>query len=257
MQRGVSNVLLGADRFTRVSSFFAEPSDLGRFMLWILAVGYACAKGRLRLALMGMGLAGVLISQSMGGVVGVLFLVIVVTTMRRGFRRALLFLCIGAVMLAALAHFFPQAAETLRTRVELIAIEREGRLLQRGRFADMEDNCRIILDAPYLGYGLASLKEIAPENVISSAIELLLLERGVLGASLFFAPFLWALARLALAGSTRDEMQDTALMILVVEMYCFATFAMIYFQPIYLALGFALYCSRGRPYQWGPDTSNN
>ncbi len=241
LQRGAMNLMRGASYFTRVSSFFPEPSDLGRFMLWVFAVGYASAKGRLRLALICTGLAGVIISQSMGGLVGVPFLVVVATLLKRDFRRVLLFFVMGAVIAAAMYKFVPQAFHALGTRAGLIVTEREQYLLQSGRFADVEDNIRVFRDSPFVGYGLASLKHEVPDNVVASAWELLLIERGLLGTILFMAPFFWAFGRLGLSGGKSNEMRNVALMLLIVEIYMFATFSTVFFPATYVALGFALY----------------
>ncbi len=246
-QRGISNVALGAGIFTRVSSFFAEPSDLGRFMLWVFAVGYACERGRLRTLLVGLGITGILVSQSMGGVVGGVFLVGVITLLKRDLRRAAMFVVVGSLALVAVAYFIPQSLETLANRAETIASGGSERLLQRGRFADMGDNLRLFMEAPLLGHGLASVKIVAPDNVVASAWELLLIERGLLGTILFMAPFFVIFLKLGLTHKSQGSLGKTALVLLIVEMYSFATFSSVFFPVTYLALGLAVYAVATSP----------
>lgn len=240
MQRGATDGSGGTSSFTRVSSFLAEPSDLGRWMLWIVAVGYACDGGRLRLYLLSVGVAGVLISQSMGGIVGLVLMGLFVSVSKGQARQWVAFLCICGLLVSGLYLLAPQAFETLATRVQLIASERENNLLDQARFRDIEANMGIIGEAPLLGHGLASVTEVAPENVVSDTWQLVLMERGFIGAILFFGPFVWALSRLLLSKIRRSEAGRASLLILLVELYCFSTFAMMYFPVIYLALGMAL-----------------
>ena len=239
-QRGAIDDTRMAQRFTRISSFMAEPSDLGRWMLWVVALGYACNVGRLRLYLLGVGVAGVLISQSMGGLVGLVFLTLFVAVSGGQVRRLLVFVALSIPLVAALYFFAPSAFDTLATRASLIASERDDYLLTTGRFRDTESNNHIIGEAPLLGHGLASSDKVASDNIVSGTVQLVLMERGLVGAILFFGPFAWALFRLLLSKNHLSEAGRAGLLILLVELYCFSTFAMMYFPVIYLALGMAL-----------------
>ena len=240
LQRGAIDDTRIAQRFTRVSSFMAEPSDLGRWMLWVVALGYACNGGRLRLYLLGVGVAGVLISQSMGGVVGLVLLTLFVAVSGGQVRRLFAFVALSIPIVAALYYFAPSAFDTIATRASLIVSDRDDYLLTTGRFRDTESNNHIIGEAPLLGHGLASADKVASDNIVSGTMQLVLMERGLVGAILFFGPFVWALFRLMLSKCHRSEAGRASLLLLLVELYSFSTFAMMYFPVIYLALGVAL-----------------
>lgn len=241
LQRGFSHASLGAPMFTRVSSFFPEPSDLGRFMLWVFAFGYACRRGKLKFLLMGTGVAGIILSQSMGGLVGLAFLVSLTILLKRDFRGFVLAIVFFGGAVAGFSHFWPEETEQVKTRAETIAVMPETHLAQTGRFAYVGDHFALFQESPILGYGLASIKKVTdPSSVVVNACMFQLLERGIVGSILFFGPFLWCFVYLSRLGSKRDEITNTALLILIVEIFCFSTFAMVYFPPIYLALGLAL-----------------
>jgi len=234
-QRGITASMRWGGPFLRVSSLFPEPGDFGRFMLWVFAVGYGSMHGRTHWLMICMGLVGILLSQSLGAIVGIIFIVVVITALKRNFGRLFLFLFLGTVLVLIMIHFFPQVIREVGIRTVSITDERYS-----GRFSSIADNFNIILEAPFFGHGIASMEKVAPYNVIGGVLELQLIERGVLGALLFFGPFLLAFIGLASLSSSRDEVSNIALMILIIEIYSFAWKPQIYFPTLYLALGFAL-----------------
>jgi O-antigen ligase/polysaccharide polymerase Wzy-like membrane protein len=242
MQAGYSRVFQGAAPMTRVSSFFVEPSRLGRFMLWVFAFGYACrASFGLKLLLMCTGVVGIVLSQSMGGLVGLAFLVSVAILLKHDLRGFILSLVLFGVAFAALLHFAPEEAERVKSRAETIAAMREEHLLQTQRFRDIEDHTGVFMESPVFGHGIASLRKVTdPLSVVGNSFMLLLVERGLIGSLLFFTPFIWCFYRLGLSRSGHDEISQTALFILIAEIYSFATFSGIYFPPSFFALGFAM-----------------
>ncbi len=240
MQRGYSLVIDGA-AFTRISSFFAEPSDLGRFMLWVFALGYACREIKMKLFLMGAGVAGIALSQSMGSIVGLLFFTSVVMILKRDVRGLVLTSIVFIVSFVALSYFAPDEIARVKERAIQVLFHTERYITGTGRFYFMKEHWAVFMKAPFFGYGIASINKIvASDSYVVNAILFVMLERGIFGSVLFFGPFLWAFLTLGLSVSKADEVTQTALYILIMEMFCFSTFAMIYFPPVYLALGFAV-----------------
>lgn len=246
LQRGYGRSSSGGS-FLRVSSFFAEPSDMGRFMLWILALGYVCRNRSQKLLLMFIAMGGILISQSMGGLVGAVVLVGAAAVLRRDVRGLGLGVAAMAIVFPVLLYVFPQVTETVVSRAVTIWCDREAYLLDTGRFVDLSYQIETVLDAPLLGHGMASVEQVASSQIVSVGYILLLIERGLVGTFLFLAPFVWALCRLALSRTSyEDETKHTAILLLVVELYCLFTFSSQYFSPLYFALGFALAAAHSR-----------
>lgn len=239
-QRGYSHALLAGGGVTRASSLFAEPSDMGRFMLWIIAFGYPCRERWLHELLLTVGITGILVSQSMSGLIGLGVLLLVIVPLQRDLGRLLFVGLLCVAVLAIALYLFPEIGETVGQRAASMLLDREDHLLQSGRFRDQYDNLQLFAEAPLLGHGLASVATVAADNIIGNSFALLLIERGLIGTALFLLPFLWYLFRLGPNLGARREAEQTAFALLVVEMYSFATFGAIYFGPIYLALGFAV-----------------
>lgn len=239
-QRGTRLAMTERVEEARVSAFFPEPGNLAVFMLWVFAVGYGCTKGRTGLLLIVIGIAGVVLSQSMAGFIGLLLLPIIMSILRLNFRRTIQLLLIAAVVLLTVVSFLPPVFDRIATRATRIVTEREDYLLREKRFRDVADNFRIFLEAPFLGHGMASMEKVAPNNVVGDSFQTHLIERGLLGTFLYYAPFFWAAAKLSLARSRKDEVANVALMTLIVVIYAFARNPHVFFTPVYLTLGFAL-----------------
>lgn len=241
LQRGYTVIFEGGGLFTRVSSFMPEPSDLGRFMLWVFAVGYACRARRQRFVIMGVGAAGILLSQSMGALVGLVFLVSAVLFLKRdtrGFAVAVVLVLTG---IGVFAYCAPDEARNISERAARIITERQSYLDQTKRFGSHRDNMEVFRESPLLGHGIGTLTKVKrPDAVVSSSFMFNLIERGIIGSFLFYLPFFWVFFRLLRSSSKQDEITQTALFVLIVELYCFWTFATVYFPPLYFALGFAV-----------------
>lgn len=240
LQRGASNLDMGVGKFTRVSSFFPEPSDLGRFMLWVFGVGLAADRGRRRWVMMVTGLGGVLISQSLGAVVGVFFVLSVLMLVRFDLRKSLVILLVLAIVIPIVLYLLPGVGEMLGYRLGRLLVDRETYLAQQSRFAHVDQNLEVFLEAPFFGHGIASLKKIIPYNVIGNSWNMLLIERGLVGSLLFFAPFIGMLLFFCFSGRNMSEQTNLCLILLCIEVYCFSTFADPYFPIPYIALGFAI-----------------
>jgi len=241
-QRGYSNPYMGSGPFTRGSSFFPEPSDFGYFMLWAFSLGHALRKGRARNIMVSLGVTGILASQSFGALIGLIFLVLLLPIFGRspGFvlKVAVLFGTIWWIVNAVT----PQVTNTFLTRAENISYGGLGYLEATGRFADFWDNLRVVGERPLLGHGIASYKQVAGMNILSSAYMLLLMERGMVGTCLFLAPFLLALFEIGVLRTRRNEIEETALCLLLSSLFGMSVFATVSFPPLYFSLGLASWC---------------
>jgi len=241
LQRGYGTVFLGAGSFTRVSSFFPEPSDLGRFMLWVFVIGFASARQFDKLVFMGLGMVGIILSQSMGAMLGFAVFLPLAMLVKRDARGGLQALLVVIVATISLVIIFPTNASLLLERAVTILTERENYLMETQRFAYIGEGLRVFLERPLVGHGIGSLRSVvSPDAVISSTFLLNLIERGLAGSFLYYAPFFCIFLLLACKNTARDETTQTALFLLLCELYFFSTFAMPYFPPTYFALGFAV-----------------
>lgn len=232
--------------FTRVSSFFAEPSDFARFMLWVFCLGAASDSSKARFIIPSIAASGVILSQSLGGVFALSFIFIVmVITFRNYLLLAKVLICIAISF--SLAYFLiPDVLNYLRSRALATFYGGMYHLETTGRFRDFSDAWDMIYDRPMLGHGLASIGSLMSGMILSDSYTILLFERGVVGALLFFLPFLTSPLLLIAGGPAfhRDEMIRAAYLIGVAEIFFFFTFGQVYFPPLYLCLGFQIYCIR-------------
>ena len=234
-QRGYG--LSSSSGSTRVSSFFPEPSGLGRFLLWMYCLGSVARKRSTRTLMLGMTSLGILLSQSLGSIAGLALLVASTAFVTLDLKRLGTLATTGALALWGFVHWFPEATEAIGERWEQISTGGMAFLNTTGRFADDAANLDLVRAAPWFGHGLGALKEVAPDNVVASNYILLLIERGLFGALLFLLPFVWAWTTLVLRGSRRNSLDLLALMLLTLELYQMVTFSALYFPPLYLSLG--------------------
>ena len=250
LQRGAKLAMTDRVGLARVSSFFIEPGVMAMFMIWVLAVGYGSRRDRTGSLLMLIGSAGALLSQSMGGLIGLLALPVIMTILRLDLprrmdllrvRRGAKLLFLGAVVVVTLFVFFSPVLDILGSRAKLIVTKREQHLQQRQRWASVEDSFRIFLEAPFLGHGMASIEKVVPVGIfMGNAIPAHLIEHGLIGTFLYFMPFFWATAKLAMSRPREDEMSNVALAMLIVVILFFGRNYHLFFAPVYLTLGFAL-----------------
>jgi hypothetical protein len=228
--------------FTRASSFFVEPSDLGYFSLWLLVLGLATRKGKWRYLALGLAMSGILFSQSLSAVLGVIILVAIYLVSNPIkvvlIRQILIVFLVTCMAVAGIEPLMPEAFAKFSDR-----ITQAFRLDERadsGRVDHLPACWQIFKDAPIWGHGLASINS-ADENgtdVTSMTYLLLLMERGMVGTCFFLAP--WVL--LAWRGRSlpaNDFYRDFVVLLICLHLYCFSTFSLPYFLPFWFAAGIA------------------
>ncbi len=237
-QYAISGLQRGFDKphFSRASSVFVEPSDLGYYSLWLLCFGLTARSALIRYVLLAEATLGILFSQSLGAAVGAILL-IGTHLWPRGNKGAMIG---AAVLLAALAglsvYWLPGASEQFGHRLALAAqlnVKADSLRITR-----IPSNVSVFLGAPMLGHGLARSAECEP-NGIAIGYLFILIERGVLGTLLFLCPYIWGLWCHVRRVRQLDDLGQAGLLVAVMNAYALSTFAMIYFQPFWLALGFA------------------
>jgi O-antigen ligase len=137
-------------------------------------------------------------------------------------------------------YMFPDEMAPFRRRVQLALSLDES--ADSNRIQRIPHNLKVISERPWLGHGLGTNHEVEPYG-IAIGYMLLLIERGIIGTLLFLLPCLWALYVLGWRGERGNWYDNVALLLLVCELYCLSTFAMIYFPPYWFALGITLRCA--------------
>jgi hypothetical protein len=231
------------DGITRASSVFSEPSELGFFCLWLLALGLAQKSGKLRNIALALGIAGILFSQSLSAVLGafVLLLVFLLSNpLNKQMLKQLGFGILAAVAAVALMKpLVPEAFDRLSERVDL-AVHLDDRA-DSGRVDHLPAIWKVITDSPVYGHGISSLAvatSTGGNDTTTINYAMLLMERGVLGATLFFIPWFSFTVR-AWMMPTDYPGRSVALLIMVATLYSYCSFSLTYFLPFWLALGIA------------------
>ncbi len=231
------------DGITRASSVFSEPSELGFFCLWLLALGLAQKSGKLRNIALALGIAGILFSQSLSAVLGafVLLLVFLLSNpLNKQILKQLGFGILAAVAAVALMKpLVPEAFDRLSERVDL-AVHLDDRA-DSGRVDHLPAIWKVITDSPVYGHGISSLAvatSTGGNDTTTINYAMLLMERGALGATLFFIPWFTFTVR-AWMMPTDYPGRSVALLLMVATLYSYCSFSLTYFLPFWLALGIA------------------
>ena len=224
--------------FTRASSLFVEPSEFGYFCLWLAVLGISAKSARLRLVSFTLAAAGTLFSQSLSAVLGVAFLLLIYIFTHRisssQMRQLMLVLLISAIALVAIPQLMPDAFNHFSTRIEQ-ALSFDQRA-DSDRVNHIPRNWQTFLEAPVWGHGLANVAIDDDQNGTSMTYALLLMERGLVGTVLFLVPWVviaWRSWRLP----ANDPGRTLAISLTVLNLYCFSTFATMYYLPFWFSLG--------------------
>jgi hypothetical protein len=231
------------DGITRASSVFSEPSELGFFCLWLLALGLAQKSGKLRNIALAFGIAGILFSQSLSAVLGA-FVLLLVFLFSNPFNKQILKqlgfgILAAAAAVALMKPLVPDAFDHLSERV-VQAVHLDDRA-DSGRVDHLPAIWRVITDSPIYGHGLSSLAVASSSggnDTTTINYAMLLMERGVLGATLFFIPWFSFAARAWLMPIDTPG-RSVALLLMVATLYSYCSFSLTYFLPFWLALGIA------------------
>jgi hypothetical protein len=226
--------------FTRASSFFVEPASFGYFCLWLLVMGLSLEKSRLRYAALLLAFSGILFSQSLSAVLGVgILLLVYFFTHPISFgviRQVVILVLVSGLALVIVPPLMPRAFARFSDRVQQ-ALSLDERA-DSGRVDHLPACWAIFKDAPIWGHGLSSLAsaELNGSDITSVTYALLLMERGVVGSILFFAPWVYIGARSCLRSST-DASRTPALLLSALNLYNFSTSSILYSLPFWLSLG--------------------
>ena len=228
------------DSITRASSVFSEPSELGLFCLWLVALGLAQKSGKLRNVALILGIAGILFSQSLSAVLGALILIaafIIIHPFSRDTMRQVILGCVAVVAAVALMKpLVPDAFDRLSQRVD-DAIHLDSRA-DSGRVDHLPAIVNTISEAPLWGHGISSLAAATSTGSDATTINyaMLLMERGILGATLFLIPWFGFTMRAWLLPDDYPG-RSAALLLMVATLYSFCSFSLTYFLPFWFALG--------------------
>jgi hypothetical protein len=228
--------------FTRASSLFVEPAAFGYFCLWLMIIGLSLEKSRLRSAALALALCGILFSQSLSAVIGLVILLFVyVCTHPINIRlvsqliTVTMVALVGFLLMPVLA---PDALDMFTQRIQEAANLDER--ADSGRVDHLPACWEIYKQAPVWGHGISSLAAADADgsDVTSVSYALLLMERGLIGTVLFLIP--WVLVGARAWMLPRDSPGRTlALLLSTLNLYAFATSSVAYFLPFWFSLGIA------------------
>ncbi len=225
----------------RASSVFVEPSDFGYFALWVFIFGITSPTLWYKASALVIAFISIFATQSLGAAIGLLCVGVV--HMMRG-RQFLGMATSGIVACGALYGFlylFP--LQTARYLGRLDAASKLDRSADSNRVARIPSNFSVVTDSPFFGHGIGT-NNIVEQNGLSSGVFQLLIERGVLGAALYLAPYLWVFWVLLFRTSIGGDFRAVQCCFAALNVYTFAVFGMVYFQPFWFSLGLTL---------WGTD----
>lgn len=234
---------LGWDKpeLTRASSVFSEPSEFGFYCLWLFVIGLSTENRKLRLVSLSLAAAGLLASQSLSAVL-VAVVVAVAYCAIQGIsgqlvRNVFLLLILFGVLAAALKAVAPGAFNSFSERiVQAVSFDERA---DSGRVDHLPACFALIKASPVWGYGMSSLAGSADSNgsdVTTVNYVLVTMERGAVGALLFFIPW-FAFAVRAWFLPRRASGRTFALLLMVMTLCSFCDFSVTYFLPFWLAYG--------------------
>lgn len=225
---------------TRASSIFSEPSELGFFCLWLFVIGLSTKNKKVRIVCLLLGSIGVLVSQSLSAVLGVVAIVlgyfVIQGISRQLIGQILLMALMFAIVILALKTIAPEAVDRFSQRiVDAASLDERA---DSGRVDHLPACFELIKASPVWGHGISSLAaaDSNGSDVTTVNYVMVLMERGIVGAVLFFIPWFsitvraWLLPRNA-PGRT------LAFLLLVMTLISFCSFSLTYFLPYWLALG--------------------
>jgi O-Antigen ligase len=228
------------DEVTRASSVFSEPSELGFFCLWLLAIGLSQKSGKLRNAALVLGVTGILFSQSLSAVLGTFVLIIVFLISQPISKETVRQLTIGALTVIAavalMSTVAPDSFDRLSERVvQAVNLDSSA---DSGRIDHLPAIINVVSESPVWGHGISSYAGSTSTGSDATTINyaMLLMERGVLGAALFLIPW-FAFAARAWFMPISYPGRSVALLLIVATLHAYCSFSLEYFLPFWFALG--------------------
>jgi hypothetical protein len=227
--------------FTRASSVFSEPSEFAYFCLWLFVIGLASENKKLRMIALLLSGAGLLASQSLSGILTAAVVALAFCVMqgisRQLLRNVFLLMIVFGVLALALKALAPAAYSSFSERI-LQAVSFDERA-DSGRVDHLPACFALIKASPVWGYGMSSLAG-APDSsgadVTTVNYVLITMERGAVGALLFFIPW-FSFAIRAWFMPRRAGGRTFVFLLMVMTLCSFFSFSIAYFLPFWLAYG--------------------
>ncbi len=234
---------LGWDKpmLTRASSVFSEPSEFGYYCLWLFVIGLASQNKKLRLVALSLSAAGLLASQSLSAILGAVVVAAVFCGLqgisRQLLRNLFLMLILFGVLAVVLKAVAPAAYSSFSERiVQAVSLDERA---DSGRVDHLPACFALIEKSPVWGYGMSALAGAADSNgsdVTTVNYVLVTMERGIVGAVMFFIPW-FAFAIRAWLLPKRDSGRTLVVLLMVMTLVSFCSFSITYFLPFWLAYG--------------------
>jgi hypothetical protein len=225
---------------TRASSVFSEPSELGYYCLWLLVIGLSTENKKIRILSISLAAIGILVSQSLSAVLGAGAICLAYFIVQGISRQIVLHLFLLAVVSVGVAAGFkslaPAAFESFSERI-VQAASFDGRA-DSGRVDHLPACIELIKASPVWGYGLSGMAAAGRDGADVTTVNYIMvwLERGTIGALLFFVPW-FTLAIRAWLLPRNASGRILSFLLLTMTLYSFTSFSITYFLPFWLAFG--------------------
>jgi O-antigen ligase len=225
---------------TRASSVFSEPSELGYYCLWLLVIGISTENKTIRILSISLAVIGILLSQSLSAVLGAGAICLAYFIVQGISRQIVCKIFLLAVVSAAVAVTFkslaPMAFDRFSERIGEAA-SFDGRA-DSGRVDHLPACIELIKASPVWGYGLSGMAAAGRDGADVTTVNYIMvwLERGTIGALLFFAPWVTLTIRARLLPRNAGG-RTLSFLLLTMTLYSFTSFSITYFLPFWLALG--------------------
>ncbi len=225
---------------TRASSVFSEPSELGYYCLWILVIGLSTENKKIRVLSISLAAIGILLSQSLSAVLGAVAICLayfIGQGISRQIVRQIFLLAIVSVGVAvAFKSLAPTAFDRFSERI-VEAASFDGRA-DSGRVDHLPACIELIKASPIWGYGLSGMAAAGRDGADVTTVNYVMvwLERGSIGALLFFVPW-FTLAIRAWLLPRNASGRILSFLLLTMTLYSFTSFSITYFLPFWLAFG--------------------
>lgn len=234
-QRGFNKSQSINQTFVRVSSFFSEPSDYGRFLLLVYPWTLYYKRSLIVLLLV---IINVLLTQSLAtisiGIFALLFWYLLNYDTSKILKR-IIYALLAFLFLIPVINLNSEN-DTFQSLFRIFKIYEDGWLYLNDtqRFSDTSKIFQFILDKPLFGYGLGSIVGFVENHVVSNLFFLILMERGFLGLILFLSFISYPIFTLK---NKHYYYAPLIYYLVIVQILFFLNFSLIYFIPMYAIIG--------------------
>lgn len=233
MQRGYSNQYLHNIIFSRVSSFFSEPSEFGRYLLLTFPFIFFCYHSKTKYIILSLMVVSLLLTQSIASI-SIGFIVFSLYLISKGKFYSIayvMFIPLLIMILWGLASFHLIELGSL-DRFEKIYKLGWGYLDETARFKDTFIVLDIVFDNLVSGLGIGRISDVVNNYVVANLFFLLLIERGLVFTLMFLSVFI-----LPLFFKRESQLSKAMFYVVILQLLFFINFSMMYFIPMYAFLG--------------------